>query len=306
MISLLDKEVLTENDINQLISLGVEESIHLDYKRAESLGLSDRKKAEIAKDISAFANSDGGFIIYGIKEDNHIADSLSFIDGNEFTKEWIEQVIQTRIQRKIEDLRIIPVRFDSDIKKSVYVINIPASPLAPHMTSDKKFYRRYNFESVQMEEYEIRNLYNRKGKTNLFINEIITSKEWEIDNKGKYDETVFFFLSFQVENNSETIEKYYKLLIELNFTNYTIKWEGLKDSKLNHSVLPNEKRIISLFNSSPIFPGEILSIGEFQLGLRTSEIEELLISAKLKLKLIYSNGTDEMEKELSELIKINT
>ncbi len=306
MTSLLDKENLTENDIRQLISSKVEESIHLDFKQSESLGLSDKKKAEIAKDVSAFANSDGGVIIYGIKEDNHVADSLSFIDGNEFTKEWIEQVIQSRIQRKIEDLRIIPVRFDSDIKKSIYVVNIPASPLAPHMTSDKKFYRRYNFESVQMEEYEIRNLYNRKGKTKLFINDIITSKECEIDNEGENDETAFFYLSFQVENISETIEKYYKLLIELNFTNYTIKWEGLKDSKLNHSVLPNEKRIISLFNSSPIFPGEILSIGEFELGLRTSEIAELLKSAKLKLKLIYSNGMDEIEKELNELIKTNT
>lgn len=306
MISILDKEVLTEDDINHLISLKVEESIYLDFKQAESLGLSERKKADIAKDISAFANSDGGFIVYGIKEDHHFADSLSFVDGNEFTKEWIEQVIQTRIQRKIEDLRIIPVRFDHDIKKSVYVVNIPASPLAPHMTSDKKFYRRYNFESVQMDEYEIRNLYNRKGKTKLFINDIITSKEWEMENDGEYDETTYFYFAFQIENNSETIEKYYKLLIELNFTNYTIKWEGLKDSKLNHSVLPNEKRIISLFNSSPIFPDEILSIGEFQLGLRTSEIKELLKSAKLKLKLIYSNGTDEIEKELHELIKTST
>jgi len=306
MIDLLSKGILTEEDINQLISLNIEESIHLDFKQAGSLEKNDKKKAEIAKDVSAFANSDGGFIIYGIKEDKHVADSLSFVDGNEFTKEWIEQVIQTRIQPKIENLRVLPIRFDSDIKKSIYVVDIPASSLAPHMTSDKKFYRRYNFESVQMEEFEIRNLYNRKEKTKLIINDIIISKDNEIENEGEYDETILFYLGFQIENISNTIEKYYKLLIELNFTEYTIHWEGLKDSKLNHIVLHGKKRIISLTNPSPIFPGEVLSVGEFELGLRSSEIEELFKIGKLKLKLIYSNGTDEMEIKLKKLIKTNT
>ncbi|MEA5128298.1 MAG: ATP-binding protein [Proteiniphilum sp.] len=302
MIDLLNKEIITEEDINQLISTKTEESIHLDFKQAEALSKNDKKKSEIAKDISAFANSDGGIVIYGLKESGHVAESLSFIDGDEFTKEWIEQILQTRIQRKIEDLKIIPVRFDNDIKKSIYVIIVPASPLAPHMTSDKKFYKRYNFESVQMEEYEIRNLYNRKEKTKLIINNIITSKKTEVENEGDFDETTFFYLAFQIENIGNAIEKYYKLMIGMNFTNYTLKWEALKDSKLNHSILPDDTRSISLVNSSPIFPGEILSIGAFQLGIKTSEVEEVLKSEKLKLKLIYSNGTYEMEMDLNKII----
>ena len=45
MIDLLSKEILTEEDINQLISLNVEESIHLDFKQAGSLEKNDKKKA---------------------------------------------------------------------------------------------------------------------------------------------------------------------------------------------------------------------------------------------------------------------
>ena len=37
----------------------------------------DKKKAEIAKDVSAFANSDGGIILYGIEEQEHKAHALS-------------------------------------------------------------------------------------------------------------------------------------------------------------------------------------------------------------------------------------
>jgi len=303
MAELLDKEILTEEDIKQIISLKVEESIHLDFKQAESLGNNDKKKSELAKDVSAFANSAGGFIIYGLKEKNHVADSLSFIDGNEITKEWIEQVIQTRIQRKIEGLKITPVRFNNDIEKSIYVIKIPESSLAPHMTSDKRFYKRFNFESVQMEEYEIRTLYNRKEKTKLIINNIITSKKAEIENKGNYDETIYFFLAFQIENIGKAIEKYFKLIIQLNFSEYIIRWEGLKETKLNHSVLFNNERIISMSNSCPIFPDEVLTIGEMNLGLQSMEMKELLKNAKLNLKLYYSNGIDEMEVYLKDIIK---
>ena len=58
----------TKRDLDRLIADGVEENISLDYKAADSLQNTDGKKKEIAKDISAMANSAGGVIIYGIKE----------------------------------------------------------------------------------------------------------------------------------------------------------------------------------------------------------------------------------------------
>ena len=52
-------------DIEQLIENEVEENIHLDYKSEGALEKSEKKRNEIIKDVSAFANSDGGIIIYG-------------------------------------------------------------------------------------------------------------------------------------------------------------------------------------------------------------------------------------------------
>lgn len=303
MIELLDKEILTEEEINQLISLNVEESIHLDFKQAESLGKNDRKKLELAKDVSAFANSAGGYIVYGIRESNHVADSFSFIDGNEITKEWIEQVIQTRIRRKIEGLKISPIRFNNDIKKSIYVISIPESLLAPHMTSDKRFYKRYNFESVQMEEYEIRNLYNRKEKTKLIINNITTSKDIEYENKGELNEIEFYKLGFQIENIGNAIEKYFKLIVTINFIDYSFKSNVFNDSKPNQFLKPDGNRAISFSNASPIFPGEIMTIGNIDFGLPSKKKTEILENAKFSLELLYTNGIDEMEIELVKIIK---
>ena len=48
---------------------GVRESFHLEYKASGAVDKADNnKKLEMARDVSAFANADGGQIIYGMTE----------------------------------------------------------------------------------------------------------------------------------------------------------------------------------------------------------------------------------------------
>ena len=168
-MNFLEKEEYNIDDITALIKNEAEESVHLDFKAAGALSKDDKKKVEIAKDVSAFANSDGGIIIYGIEEQNHKAAKLSYIDGNKYTKEWLEQVIQDNVQRRIEGLKIFPIREKGDIANSIYVVKIPRSSNTPHMSADKCYYKRNNFRSVKMEEYEVRDLFYRESTPNLKI-----------------------------------------------------------------------------------------------------------------------------------------
>ena len=54
--------------LNQLIAIGIEENAELEYKAAAALLRDDKKITEATKDVSAFANSNGGILIYGIKK----------------------------------------------------------------------------------------------------------------------------------------------------------------------------------------------------------------------------------------------
>lgn len=151
---------IDQNYIEKLILEKTEESKTLEFKSSGALdfSLSDNKK-ELLKDISSFANGVGGIIIYGILEKGHVASDLSFIDGGKIKKETIEQIINSGIPALKGQFEIIAIRFDSDIKKSVYVINVPQSSNRPHMTSSNRFYKRHNFLSLPMDEQEVKHIF---------------------------------------------------------------------------------------------------------------------------------------------------
>lgn len=155
---------LDQNYLQSLIENRVEESTELEYKAAAALENTDKKKGDISKDISAMANSAGGKVIYGITEkpkpNNHIPDRIDIVERSQISKEWLEQVIQSRISPMIEGITIHPIIIDGDDTKVVYLVEIPQSTTA-HQASDRRYYKRHNFNSIPMEDYEVRDTMNR-------------------------------------------------------------------------------------------------------------------------------------------------
>ncbi len=160
-----------EQDLRELIALQVPESLELEYKQCGAIQNADSKKNEISKDVSAFANSAGGTIVYGMKENGHVPAEIDIgYDPEEISKEWLEQVINSRIHRRIDGIRINQVKLSYGAQGRVaYVVFIPSSMRAPHQAADKRFYKRFNFESVPMEEYEIRDVARRLSSPDLQI-----------------------------------------------------------------------------------------------------------------------------------------
>jgi Putative DNA-binding domain len=156
----------TEADLQRLIDEEIQESLTLDYKASAALAKNNSAVNELCKDVSAFANSAGGQIIYGIEEKDHAP--IKIDAGTELPREWIEQVIDSNIQQRIEDLIIRPIPLGGS--QHAYVVTIPqASARAPHQAPDKKYYKRQNFQSVPMEDYEIRDALRRATTPDLHV-----------------------------------------------------------------------------------------------------------------------------------------
>jgi hypothetical protein len=155
----------TKAEIEALITGLVPESSRLEYKGAEALSLVDSKKRdEISKDVSAFANAGGGVIIYGVqqyreKDREHLPERITPVNTSVITREWLDQMIG-QIQPPIAGLTITPIPVGPAITDVCYAVTIPLSTTA-HQAVDGRYYRRRNFERTWMEDYEIREVMNR-------------------------------------------------------------------------------------------------------------------------------------------------
>jgi Putative DNA-binding domain len=162
--------IITKTYLDQLIADKIEESGTLEYKAAGSIGRSDGAKREITKDVSSFANAVGGTVVYGIaeSEDNkHLPGKYDPIDPREFSREWMDQIIGL-IQPRIAGLEIVPISVGPAVTDYCYAVIIPQSNTA-HQALDLKYYKRRNFESTAMEDYEVRDVMNRRRDPTLSL-----------------------------------------------------------------------------------------------------------------------------------------
>jgi hypothetical protein len=159
-------KLTSKADLQRLIDDGIQESLTLDYKASPALSKDSKPRDELCKDVSALANSAGGQIIYGIEEKD--GKPWKIDDGAKgITREWIEQVIDSNVQPRILGLTITPVQLTSG---NAFVITVPQSTSrGAHQAPDKKYYKRQNFQSIAMEDYEIRDIMKRATTPDLFV-----------------------------------------------------------------------------------------------------------------------------------------
>ena len=169
-------------EIGRMLQDQTPEDLHLDYKEQRSLlppgrggssGIDKQKRAEdISKDVSAFLNSDGGVLVYGVPESISPDDTggspipggaqVGFTRG-EIDKETIENLITSNIQPKPSpDLfQVVEVSHGSD-DWLVFIVEVAAGFGDVWQAKDKRYYRRAQFKSEPMEHYEINMVRDRQ------------------------------------------------------------------------------------------------------------------------------------------------
>jgi hypothetical protein len=157
---------LAEGDIRALIEREVGESRILDYKR-EMYSSSDADKRDMACDISALANSDGGFLIVGIECDEEGNKPMEVIGiDNNGLEARIESVCLDRIDEPLSNgrdyrLNIVPL---TNPVRVVLVIQIFESLRAPHMVSFQKqryFYVRHGRQNRPADINDLRAIFEK-------------------------------------------------------------------------------------------------------------------------------------------------
>jgi Putative DNA-binding domain len=149
------------SELEALHTGNVKEGLHLEYKASDAIDkASDSKKLEMARDVSAFANADGGQLVYGMTEKDHGPAGLDEgVDAKVYPEIWFEQVLQQHITPSIARLK--PRHVPLGKSMVAVVVDVPATKGDPHQVSDGRYYRRHNFNRLIMEHYEIRDAMRR-------------------------------------------------------------------------------------------------------------------------------------------------
>lgn len=268
-------ETWDEAKLQTLIDNFVEESLILEYKSAGSFALTDGKRKEITKDVSAMANSAGGTIIYGLKEYSeperkHLAESIDPINRTPFSKEWLEQVINN-IRPHIDNVVIYPISLSRGPNDVAYAVEIPQSTTA-HQALDHRYYKRFNFLSEPMEDYEIRDIMNRASTPDAtvefsYARNSITSSEHH------------YTLMIKIQNLGSQVINHFQLQFTFPQLEGNVRHIIHKREHIDCWGVTGTQFVIRYRSNKVLFPEEEIDIG------REMAIQYLVNS------LIYSNIT---------------
>lgn len=155
-----DLSTTTENDLKALVAARAAEGAYLEFKR--DLPRNDSAgRHEFLADVSAFANSSGGDIIYGIDEDGEgcAAAVVGHPGNSDEEARRLQDVLLNGIEPRVPGLQVHAVTGAAGF---TVVVRVPQSWAGPHrVRSNQHFFIRENGRKRQLDVPEVRGLFLR-------------------------------------------------------------------------------------------------------------------------------------------------
>lgn len=206
-------KLTTEAELVALHSELVKESLHLEYKASDSVDKKDgKKKLEMARDVSAFANADGGQIVYGMTEhkDHDPAGLDAGLDPREYPEIWFENVLQQHVTPKLPSVK--PLHVPLSTGRVAVVLTIPASNGDPHQV-DGRYYRRHNFNKLAMEHYEVKQAFLKQANPELYLTAETLTPTHQLTFNQYSDRSDPITINFTIGNRSNSPAMYAVIMI---------------------------------------------------------------------------------------------
>jgi hypothetical protein len=142
--------------------VGMPEGLQLEFKCGLDFDSNQRNKVvdDLTKEMSAFANSEGGTIVIGMKEDKKsrppTAAELDGVNPTVIPLNQLEDLLESNLRPYLPGVRYLSVRLSDKMEgRCAYIIQVPKGSTA-YQASDYKYYSRLEFKAKAMPDHEVR------------------------------------------------------------------------------------------------------------------------------------------------------
>jgi hypothetical protein len=162
-----------EADLALLVADRIQEDGELEYKQSRALQWADDHARDqglnsLSKNVSAFANANGGLLIVGIEEDKHVPVKIDEgLDPRTHGRAWLEDLIRGNVRDCPPELRVHEVPL-ADGSRVAHVVAVPMFPRGCQ-ARDRRYYRRRNFRVDMLDDWEVRELLSRAVQASVAV-----------------------------------------------------------------------------------------------------------------------------------------
>ena len=157
---------IAQAHIEQFIADQAREGPHLDFKRDFPLAWNDAAKHEFLADATAFANSGGGDLVFGIEEDGQAQASAvvpQALPNADQEIRRLQDFLLNLVEPRLPGVKIHAVQVSvAGVDGYVIVVRIPQSWAGPHrVKTNQHFFIRDGLRKRQLDVPELRSLFLR-------------------------------------------------------------------------------------------------------------------------------------------------
>ncbi len=166
---MMDWANITTDDLLQNIPLA--EDDRWEFKSAALLKPSSKNELlkVLSKQISAFANSGGGNLVFGLSDSRGIEPCEQRV-GRQPMKDFLATMVEQSVEYPLRQFKVHRIPFTGDDSNSMFVIEVDDSLAAPHQAkSDRVYYYRIDGHTKPAPHFHVELLRQRETRAVLEI-----------------------------------------------------------------------------------------------------------------------------------------
>lgn len=267
------------SDIHKLLSSADDETFFFEFKS------DDETPAKLAKEVSAFSNTYGGYILLGVNNDKTIGGCIK----------WTEQRIHTTIHDSITPVPNFDVKkfkFDGTV---VLVIKIEEGAMPPYITNKGQIFERISSGSFPINNSgKLSQLYTKRRDQLIRTKNKIELDEIRIDSTCPNNLCGYLDLGFSVVCSEITnFQKTFYVFDFIPISEYLKSMHiNFSISRLGHSVLISIGQLSAMANNGK----------EALMNAGVHNFLEIMCDGSVRSRMILTANPDDAKVDISSIL----